>query len=316
VTTFEKPASPTWDSFGRYQIKGADGSKPTPYTRWTTIAGTCEALWALGRWNGRRQLEGALVRPDLLTAAAGVGFDETDAKVKSDLNRILDELETAGKGKANRNSGIGLHALTERLDRGLEVGPVPPDSAADLKVYEEATAHLEHLLVEQVVVHDGLKVAGTVDRFSKIDGVTTVVDLKTGSIDYGAAKISSQLAGYSRSRLVNLDTGKRSDHDARTDVGLVVWLPQGQAKCELIWVDLDTGWRGVELAMKVRDWRRVKSGDVFRPYQQEDDELAAKIATAGSLEELRELWSAQLKKFTPQHKAAAKEKAAALAAAQ
>jgi hypothetical protein len=46
--------------------------------------------------------------------------------------------------------------------------------------------------------------------------------------------------------------------------GLIIHLPAGQGRCELHWVDLVAGWKGVRLALSVRDWRKRK--DLHLPY--------------------------------------------------
>jgi hypothetical protein len=42
------------------------------------------------------------------------------------------------------------------------------------------------------------------------------------------------------------------------DKGIIVHLPAGSGKCELHFVDIKQGWKGIELAMKVRAFRDTK----------------------------------------------------------
>lgn len=44
----------------------------------------------------------------------------------------------------------------------------------------------------------------------------------------------------------------------RTDVGVVMHVPIGSGECTLHWIDLEEGWKAVQLCEAVRDWRKVK----------------------------------------------------------
>jgi hypothetical protein len=40
--------------------------------------------------------------------------------------------------------------------------------------------------------------------------------------------------------------------------GIIVHLPAGSGKCELHFVDIARGWKGIQLADKVRTWQKAK----------------------------------------------------------
>jgi hypothetical protein len=85
-----------------------------------------------------------------------------------------------------------------------------------------------------------------------------ISDLKTGSISY-PNKIAMQLAVYAHGLPYNPATAVRSSWGGvNQDKGIIVHLPAGSGKCELHFVDIKQGWKGIELAMKVRAFRDTK----------------------------------------------------------
>jgi hypothetical protein len=138
-------------------------------------------------------------------------------------------------------------------------------------------------LVETSVVLDRYKVAGTPDMFVRIRGrrMALIADLKTGAdVSYSWGSFSAQLAGYARGDNVYRQ-GATPDDDERAPMpevdqhqGLVVWLPAGEARCELHLVDLDQGWEGFMLGHAVHEWRYRKG--LARPFAQSDDVVMAR----------------------------------------
>jgi hypothetical protein len=134
------------------------------------------------------------------------------------------------------------------------------------------------------VVLDELKIAGTPDRIGRFEGVDPdgqpaghlITDLKTGRTDYGALKMSMQLAGYSRSKLYDKDDGSRTDFPADINLrwGIIINLPPGSGVCIVQWIDLSIGWEALLLAKDVRATRN-KGRKVFRPF----GVLSGQIAT-------------------------------------
>lgn len=241
------------DRWGRPLVVPPDGSKAIPYTRVTTFIDVLEEKRALTQWLQRQVAIGLTERPDLLIAASAHRDDKTE------LNKITEEAIEAAKGRAAATTGTAIHALTEQSDRGLKLPPLPGDAQRDLDAYRRATARLGMLAIEQFVVHDELKAAGTPDRIVEVGGRNFIADIKTGDITYGAGKIAMQLALYSRSVFYDPASKERSPlPDVDQSRGIVIHLPAGQGTCELHWVDLDAGWDGVLLASKVRTWRSRK----------------------------------------------------------
>lgn len=251
------------DRWGRPMVKPPGGGKPVAYTRCTTYAGSIEDTFNLGRWQQRMVALGLAERPDLMVSVAAHHDD------KAELNKVCETAIEAAKGKAAAGVGTALHKLTDRLDRGEPLGPVPVEYQADLAAFEVATKPLKVLAIEGFVVLDDLKVAGTFDRLYEYEGRRYIGDTKSGNIEYGAGKIAMQMAIYSRGVLYDHRTGAR-EYLGDVDQGraIVVHLPAGEGRCTLQWIDIAAGWEAVELAGQVRAWRSRK--DLFELFNEAD----------------------------------------------
>ena len=249
-TVGHKTAIPR-DKFGRPLIMPPDGGKPSAYQRCTTFIDVLSDRYQLEAWKQRQVAVGLSLRPDLVLRAGST-------KDKATLDKVCEAALEAAGSSAAATTGTALHELTERIDRG-EAVTVPDAWRADIAAYQVATAFLGKRDIEVFVVNDALRVGGTFDRVLVIDGRAYVADLKTGSIDYDAAKITMQLAVYANSRRYDPETGERSDLGVNIERGIIIHLPAGAGRCTLYWADLNTGWDGVNLAAEVREWRRTKA---------------------------------------------------------
>lgn len=239
------------DRWGRPLIVPPGGGEPQPYTRTTTFIDVLDDKHALTGWAKRMVAIGLSERPDLLLAVAAHRDDKTR------LNAIVEEALQAARGGAAATTGTAIHALTERIDRGVELPPLPDTARRDLEAYRSATAGMEMLAIEEFVVHDGLKVGGTPDRIIRWQGVTVIGDVKTSAeLRYGIPAHSMQLALYAHSMFYDPDTHERTPlPDVDLERGLIIHLPAGRGVCDLVWVDIEAGWEGVQLAAEVREWR-------------------------------------------------------------
>jgi hypothetical protein len=241
------------DRYGRPLVIPPGGGRPIPYTRCTTFVGVLEDTSNLTKWKQRMTAIGLTLRPDLALAVAAHRAD------KSKLNKIVDEAMEAASSSAAATTGTALHAFTEQHDRGEEIGALPSAYEADLDAYTWATAPLKPIHIEQFTVHDGLQVAGTPDRVVEHKNALYIADVKTGSIEWGMGKIAMQLAVYANSLLYDVATGERAALDVDTSRALVIHLPAGQGRCDLVWVDIAEGWRAVQVAAEVRKHRQHKA---------------------------------------------------------
>lgn len=264
-STGELVAPPSW--------YGPDGTL-WPDRRYTRVTTFGEALLdgsALSRWKMRRVALGMGRRPDYVTAAAALTAEDRDRQALNDLAEKA--LEAAGPNAAD--IGTALHQFTERMDRGEDLGFVPPEYRADLDAYRQAVEPLTMLHRECRMVCDQLETAGTPDAIVLCsepdpDGVTDmarIADLKTGNVDYTAGKFSTQLAIYAHSALYDPATGARTYPDRPLNVrwGLVVHMPAGLGTAQLRWLRLDHGWAGAQLAGPVREWRKPGARELSRP---------------------------------------------------
>lgn len=282
MTTLELPdletqphPEPRRDNYGRYLIVPANGGKPRAYTRATTWAKALDDMEGLINWSMRMTARGLVERPDLYAQVAACRPDDKQLKA------LVEDAKEAGGGSAGRNVGSALHAFTERVDLGEDV-TVPDPWKADVDAYK-AALHRHRLkvrrdLIERVVVLEELGVAGTFDRVyvCETTGRLVIGDVKTGqSLDFSRLSIAVQLALYAHADTIyDLNT---EHHEPMIDVdkgtALVVHLPSGQGRCEIVEFDIAEGWKYAQLAGLVRSARahgRRKAGDCLaRPYKTE-----------------------------------------------
>lgn len=191
---------------------------------------------------------------------------------KSTLDAIAHEALELGGVHERAQKGTDLHALAELYDMQgmgvindkLKMHEITPADHADIVAYASAmmAAEVKVLECEQMVVIDELGVAGTLDRLvlAKLPGakraVRMVADIKTGRVDYGVGKIAQQVGMYSRGK--GYDPAKpeaRRDLKANLTKGLLIHLPQGEARCTIHVIDLTLGAKGNKLSREVRAWR-------------------------------------------------------------
>lgn len=303
------------DRWGRPMILPPGGRKRVAYRRCTTFVGCLDDTYGLMQWKSRQVALGMGQRKDLVLAAAAANPDD-----KKTLNEIAEKATEHAQASSAATTGTALHSLTERIDRGQELGYVPAEYQADLDAYRKATAAIEFSAIEAFRVHDEWQVAGTADRIGMWRGRPTIFDIKTGSVDY-PAKMAMQLAMYARMVPYDIAADKRVADPERIDPnrGVIIHLPAGKGTCDLYEVDLSAGWGACIIAHQVWRWRATKDlvtrvdPDAPTPKPVTWESL---IANAGSLDRLREIWTraAELGELTAELKAAAKLRSEELAA--
>lgn len=294
------------DRFNRPLVVPPDGGKAVAYTRATTLAGTLEDTYNLSRWQQRQVALGLVTREDLILAVRAVKGN-TEKADKDKLNKVCEQAMEAAGSSSKATTGTALHALTELVDAGEPLPDVGESALRDLEAYRVATAGLNVVGMEQFVVADEIKTAGTFDRLVEVDGHHFIADLKTGSIDFGIQKIATQLAIYSRGQLYEHPATRSNLPDVNQKWGLVIHLPAGQGVCDFRWVDLERGWSGALLAIAAREWRKAK---VAKPGA---NVLKRAIAEAPDVDTLSALFRATPEKaWTDEHTEAAKQRKAEL----
>lgn len=271
-----------WCRDGRIDAKRPGTTKQCPkckgkgyveklYTRCTSFVGVLEDKSTVEKWRLRVTLTGLRLDDSLMVKLALAEPDERER-----LDEIAEQAFIAGDGYVKAQKGTDLHLLTEYVDKGwdlpasltdFETGqerPVTLQDRADLAAWLRITEGASWLTIESecFVVQDEYEIGGTYDRLVRLlypicdCGGSTITDLKTGRIDYGAGKMAQQLAVYANSRDYDPETGERSDQDVCTHFGLIVHLPQGTGEASVHVVDLVAGWADVKLSDQVRNHRR------------------------------------------------------------
>jgi hypothetical protein len=253
------------DRWGRPLIQPPDGGKPEPYVRVSTLAKALDSKEGLMQWMQRMTAVGLGKRPDLAERAA-----ITDPSDKKALKEIVDGAMQAAESDKAANIGTTLHALTEQMDRGT-LDTIPPNHAADLDAYALATEPLKVVATEMFVVNDHLKAAGTLDRLVRLpDGRLVVADLKTGATEPSYPHgVTTQCAIYAHSWRYDIEKQQRlaylPENEVSTEVGLLIHLPAGKAKCDLYLLDLTVGWQLAKTATAVRAVYKSKPIEKYVP---------------------------------------------------
>lgn len=323
VTPPPQPDPPR-DRWGRPRIIPPGGGKLRSYTRCTTYVGCLEDTFNLSMWQKRMVAVGMAQRPDLQLRAASLGLqpDKADESVfkkwKRSLDEVTDAATEAAQASASATIGTSLHALTEIMDRGLQLGVVPEQYRPHLDAYQEKTGDFTAVHIERFTVNDDLEIGGTPDRVLSVPGRDKLIigDIKTGTVEFGVGKMAMQLAVYAHSVIYDPDTGTRTAiGDVDLEHGMIIALSAETGRCELIDIDLAAGWEAVKLATKVRAWRARK--DLTRPWDENvlplnpgpaptrqldpDVSLVKAINQALSPAELVALWHAAGDRWEPAH---------------
>lgn len=251
------------------------------YTRTTTFIDVLDDKSNLMSWEGRMVLLGVATDPTLTDGV--LDYDRDSREGKDALDRRAKAAKQLAGSEDKADKGTFLHGLSERIDQGQNL----PDTASindiiDTHAYAEGTvSHLKIRHIEQLVVSDHYKVAGTPDRVSEArepgnpllvapdgyqfePGELLITDLKTGRVDYGALKMAMQLSMYANSKGYDKDTGKRFEmENLNREWGLIMHVAAGSGVCDVYWADLVLGWRAVELAWQVREIRKEGKRDAL-----------------------------------------------------
>lgn len=259
-----------WRNSGSTPSKRKASLKPktgTYYRRTTTYIDVLGDKSNLVSWKGRRTAMGLIESPRLFDEFAAL--NDPDGEDRSKANAVVERAQEFAGSKLRANAGTAVHSFLEDVDSGIDPGWIPEEYEADIASYIDVTKDLEVLAIELFCVQDEYRVAGTFDRLVAVhgdtakklhvpDGTVSVLDVKTGrSIDFDYGKIAMQIAGYSRMKLYDVKTFKRSDihPQLNMDVGIVAHLPLGEGECKLYGADLGKGWNGFQMCRDVHEWR-------------------------------------------------------------
>jgi len=252
------------DRWGRPLIVPAEGGKPIPYTRVSTLAKALDDKTALTNWKCRQVVIGMGTRADLVAVAQSVRGDDRK------LDEVVKDAMTAAESERAANLGTALHALSEQVDAGADIESLPEFARADLAAYKQALTGIEMLAAEMFVVTDEVQAAGTFDRLVRLpDGRIVVADLKTGRHEprypHGATQ---QIAVYSRGHLYDPEkhrVGHLPTLGIDQSVGLLIHMPAGTGTCDLYLLDLNVGWGLAQVSLAVREAFKKKPIEPYTP---------------------------------------------------
>lgn len=258
------------DRWGRYVLNNPFTGNERSHTRVTTFARTILDSYALNQWEKRMVVKGMSLRTDLVDAASALevaGPKKDSDKYK--LDKIAERAKDAAGGNTAAHRGTSIHSFAEKIDQGLlSVQEVPERQRPDLIAYQGCMeAHgltVVPELLERIVCLPQYEVAGRLDKvLLESDGTPVIADVKSGQdLSHKSKKleISVQLACYAHgintSGVWNIrDECWEPAPKVREDYALVIHIPAGSGSCEILTIDLQTGWEAVKLCADVRDRR-------------------------------------------------------------
>lgn len=256
---------PRHQSWGGPMVKNPDTGKREYHRRPSTIAKVLSDQGGLLNYYGRETAVGMSRRPDLLTLVQTTARDDKKA-----LDDIVTKAMAAAESDSAAMTGTILHGLTAHADLGGDIEAVPSKHRADVAAYVAATSDLWQVLAcEQFVVIDDIKAAGTTDRLVWAASAARLrtADLKTSKWDpmrFGGIEAAMQIAMYAHGARYDDETGDRTPLPTDTEVGYVIWLPQGEGRCTVYEVQLAEAWDWVLTSMRVMDWRKA-AGRILTP---------------------------------------------------
>jgi hypothetical protein len=286
------------DGYGRYLLPDPETGKKRSWQRTTTFTKMASDTFNLTQWQMRNVAKGISAREDL-RAAVGPLDIRSDAKK---LNELCEHAKEAAGGNAAANRGTALHTMTEGVDETGSYDDVAPEYVHRIRQYRAALVingiGILPEMIERVIVNKAYDVAGMFDRVVSLpDGTFAVFDLKTGrTLAYGQNEIAIQLAtyadGFNSHGVYDLDSKTWTDpgFKVRTDIAIVAHLPAEGDGCVLHSVDLESGRRGAQVCMQVRDYRKTKGAfSSFGDGQAAEERFLAAIAACDSHAELVDL---------------------------
>lgn len=258
---------PPRDHLGRYVLPSIDGTIANgSWSRATTVAKAVEDREGLNKWKDRTAAKGFGMRPDLAALAAVSTGKAADA--------VVEQARSAGGGDVGRNHGTATHAaIVQAVADGGRLDNVAPQFHSDVRAaLAELQRHgiaLDPHWCERVVLNEKREIAGTLDYLAKIAGsdVWVVLDVKTGSLSYGAGGFAIQQAIYAEceyARDFTTNTWEKLP-PIRSDFALILHVPHGQGRAELFTIDLATGRAGLDLALAVRAFGKAKPLAPYAP---------------------------------------------------
>lgn len=226
--------------------------------------------WALNDWKLARVAEGVALDHGIQDRIIACQGDDKAMK------RLVAQAMTRAKADQGADQGTARHKIAEKIDFGIEPGPLSDRMRVDIEAYRAVTRGLDMVLAEVFVVYDLDKMGGTLDRvaYYPATGCYHILDLKPPDSGYGQGERSIQFGIYSHSQPYNWNLAQHllaTDRKALKTTNLRTELPQpldmeraimvhvprgGIGRAFTAWVDIDQGWReGFDIARRMRRWQ-------------------------------------------------------------
>lgn len=277
-----------------------DGKRPTwvYYGRPSGLGKEIGNGFLLSKYQQRMVALGMAADPSLIEQAlAWVGKTNDDEGFREAMDDIATRAADAAKAGLAADRGTHVHALTEdhdtdgdpiaRMERGESLGLPAEAQRALVLAWSQFLEHwgLEVLATEAKMVHDGLRVAGTLDRIVRATrdinvetagryehisaGTVFVLDVKTGKLRLdektGSPKwwhdYAIQIHAYASGVPYDAETDERGEWPWPVDqnVAAICHLDvraalAGEAKATFVTVDLRGGQVGADLVQEVGNW--------------------------------------------------------------
>ena len=264
-------------SRGQYMLPDPDTGKVRGFTRVSTIAKMLDDTYHLDLWKDRTLAVGMARRPDLAKLARGM--DPNNKDHKWELKKLVEQARDSATGSDGSNHGTAFHTLTEGADRGDPVPPgTEPDMAAQLELYTIAMFLLDARpyadWTERVVLNRDYDLVGRLDRMMSADPVglglppgpriNVIGDVKSQkTMDFGQQAIAMQESIYGNAHLWWNDVeGRWEDIDPdliSKQWAVVMHTPSIDVRADMWRMDIEQGYRDVQLAMDVRNSRKNKA---------------------------------------------------------
>lgn len=249
-------------------VRNEETGKFERYRRSSSAGKILDDESQLTDWKLRTTIVGCAQRPDLM-AAVSVLDQEQD---KKEIRDIAEDCLVAGKGTQRQITGTAIHAMLDHVDRGDDWQPAPQFRDAVQSYVDMMNAYgLVPIDIECQCVHDGYRLAGTMDRRYRTtramitpDGVVVPIgsvfvgDTKTGrSLEYASGTYACQLAAYVDAMGYDVETNTRYQFDPPnyTEWALIIHVDADDSRTDVYWIDLTAGREGLALADAVRTWR-------------------------------------------------------------
>lgn len=225
---------------------------------------------ALTEWRIWKSMIG-VARSKALAAKVNATKDED----KTEKRALRDEAMDKGAANEAADTGTALHAMTARWEDTKDTDFDPPEQyRPDLDAYWQMLQDygLVSEYVEVHMVNDAYRAAGTADRIYRTtrelttpDGLVWPVgtlflgDLKTGAkLDFSLPGYCVQCAIYADGTFYDVHTEQRMPTpEINRQWCLLVHLPVGGGRCELLWISVEIGLRGALLAFDVKEWQNA-----------------------------------------------------------